>query len=161
MEPLIRLVTTPPPFAILDRVLDGPYFDVTGGELPVAVQLGRTESGQLVCTGVLVGWGTEPKRVTARALQHIHLGELLGSLSATLEVDAPTVEPKRAGPKGWPDSHYRRVAELYERGLEEAPRRPVRWLCGELNASQATVHRWLQRARDKGMLPRTGRRGPG
>jgi hypothetical protein len=162
MEPLIELLADRPPYVSLDRSLDGPFFELAG-ELPVAVQVGR-ENGRLVCTGVLVGWGDPPRRVTAEALRSVRLGELLRELGRVLAPemarDAPSVSRRNPGPKPWPDSRYEAVASLYERALEVQPDRPVVWLAEQMNASRATVYRWLQRTRDKGFLPRTARRGP-
>jgi transposase-like protein len=58
----------------------------------------------------------------------------------------------RPGPKGHPPEHYERVAAAYRQALISHPRSPMRALAEQLHASDATVRRWVQRARDKGLL---------
>jgi hypothetical protein len=58
----------------------------------------------------------------------------------------------RPGPKGHPPEHYERVAAAYREALIASPRAPMKALAKQLHASDATVRRWVQRARDKGLL---------
>jgi hypothetical protein len=60
----------------------------------------------------------------------------------------------RPGPKGHDDEYFKRVAEDYRRALIARPRAPVQMLLElyEDRFSEATIRRWLQRARDKGYL---------
>jgi hypothetical protein len=58
----------------------------------------------------------------------------------------------RPGPKGHPPEFFATVADAYRGALVVAPLSPIKYLAGEFHASEATVHRWLTRARDQGHL---------
>lgn len=117
--------------------------------------------------------------ITARDIRRIPLGAVLASvgdqarnpsspfyglLPLLPQWAAPLTDIKerlvklRPGPTGHSEEHFRDVANRYRAALRHSPRRPVRALSEELHASEATIRRWLQRARDKGFL---GQASPG
>jgi hypothetical protein len=159
--------------AALEQDLEGPCFKLLGGDLPLAFQVGTAADGRLVCTGLLIGWNEPRAEVTARALRNIRLGEILGDLvpmgaraptakgrkaARALVTDAPRARTRRPGPAGHPREHYEQVAKLYKEAGKR--RAPVKWVAEQMDASPATVHRWLQKCREDGLLARTQRRGP-
>jgi len=145
--------------------LEGPCLRLTGPGVPVplVMQLARAEDGRLICTGLVIGGGDPRVEVTTRALHAIKLGELRDSLAGLLRHDRmPMVQPRRPGPQGRPDEHYEQLARWYlDEALVLAPRSPIKWLVENHyeGTDPATIHRWLQRARDKKLIPRRGRRG--
>jgi hypothetical protein len=160
---------TPP--APLPRVLEGPYVQIEDNGLPIALQLGLSPSGRLICTGLLVGWlegakggGGELKPSEVHA---IRLGQLLNDLDLSDEpIRDSTISPvpnwlrqnvpavKHPGHAGHPDDHYERVAQLYTRALVERPGAPMQWLAEQLHVSPATAYRWRDEAADRGFLPK-------
>ncbi len=159
-------------FSAEDDALDTP---------PVAVCLGRSADGDLICTGLIVGLsqayphgaGKRHKRpdveVTSRSLRGVPVAELIGRAIPMARgeqnnmpewmverilgrvPDLPQVK-RNPGPKGHGDEHFRNVAAWYRRAVDEHPRAPMKWLAEQLHADRATVNRWVQRARDKGYL---------
>jgi hypothetical protein len=111
---------------------------------------------------------SKPVEITSRSLRDLPLAELLGSVDAlrddpegkalfrrlfALADDLPPTFPRRRpGPKGHPREHFEQVAQAYRIALARAPRAPVKTLAEQMNASDATVRRWIQRARDMGLL---------
>jgi len=111
---------------------------------------------------------SKPVEITTRSLRKVHVADLLNSVTALrddpegralfrrlfgLADDLPaSFQRRRPGPKGLPREHFEEVAQAYRRALAEAPSAPVRALAKQLNASEATVRRWIQRARDMGLL---------
>ena len=69
-------------------------------------------------------------------------------------VRTPAYKPARIkpGPDGWDHEHFERVAAAYRKALTTHPGGPVRALVAQMGRSEATVHRWLQRCRDMGLL---------
>ncbi len=142
---------------------------------PVALAIGRSADGRLICTGMLIGLNEayplgnnrfgEPMEVTSRDLRGIPVAELIGkavhAAPAHHELGARFAEARARdlaavrrspGPKGHPDEHFQWVADMYRRALEARPDAPVVWLTEQLDRDRSTVNRWLQRARDKGYL---------
>lgn len=139
---------------------------------PVFLRLGRSPEGRLVCTGLIVGnlarFHGSPVEITARSLRSIPLAELIGTAVSTgrlpddfgaeirkLLHDAPGLPARlkvRPGPKGHSAEHFAHVADMYRLALDKAPGAPMRWLRKELHVSEATARRWVQRARDQGLL---------
>lgn len=138
----------------------------------VTVRIGQAPDGRYIVTGVILGLDG-PREITARGLRAIPLADLLtavareaakaqqgepmpiGNVALALPgiLAEPYERPKvRPGPKGWPPEHFERVAEAYRSALQRTPRSPIRTLAKELNASDPTIHRWLQRCRDMGLL---------
>jgi hypothetical protein len=58
----------------------------------------------------------------------------------------------RPGPKGHTREHFGAVAAAYREVLKTSPRAPIKTLAANLNYSEATIRRHLQRARDMGLL---------
>jgi len=148
------------------------WHGVAGGspELPgeVLIRLGTTEDGRLVCTGLLVG-GWEKAEVSSTALRHIPIAALVTWVKSASQSDDPLMagifgsavelahtgaqRPRvRPGPRGHPRSHFEEVAAAYRAAIGRGVRSPVAALKRELNASEPTVRRWLQRCRDMGLL---------
>jgi hypothetical protein len=144
---------------------------VSGGTLdhPVLVRFALSPEGALMITGVVLGaFGEEA--IGSRSLRRVRFGEILADLPAwkrgstvhqfgqlaglimrthAAPVERPRVKP---GPKGWPDEHFRDVAERYRRALVEQPHKPMDALAHELKTTPATARRWVRRARDKEFL---------
>jgi hypothetical protein len=153
---------------------------------PVAMSVGRSPDGRLICTGLLCAnldipaiydpppgapewFGSQRVEVTARSLRELPLPALLGSIAALrddpdprgraffreifrLADDLPALPRRRPGPKGHPRAHFEQVADAYRAALVLAPHAPVKALAPQLHVSEATVRRWVQRARDMGLL---------
>jgi hypothetical protein len=110
-----------------------------------------------------------PGGVTARVLRGIKLGEVLDSfrLAERLFPLEGKDRPYRAAPvvkRGrtpYDDEHYRRVAWLYLRAIQEEPRRPVRRMAKRLNYSDDRVRQWVRQARMKGFLTEASPGRPG
>jgi len=162
---------------------------------PVAMAVGRSPDGRLICTGLLIAnldfpavydpppdapewYGSQRIEVTSRSLRQLPLPELLGSITALrddpqgralfreifrLADDLPATPRHRPGPKGHPRSHFEQVAEAYRTALAQAPQAPIKALAEQYQYSEATVRRWVQRARDMGLLGAStpGRAGEG
>ena len=92
--------------APLPHPLAGPFVRLGQHDPPVALQIGQSPSGRLICTGLLVGWQINaigdaskvPKdkrtELTARAVHGIRLGEILNDLELLPEDGG---SPKRKG----------------------------------------------------------------
>jgi hypothetical protein len=142
----------------------GGWCRIEGGPVPVSLRLGKADDGRLACTAVAFDGGDV--EITARMLRSMPLGELVaiaagersdgasGEIHRWLigETAEGGVTRVRPGPGGYPHEHYEQVAAAYRQALTEAPRSPVKWLTEQLHASEPTVRRWVQRARDLGLL---------
>jgi hypothetical protein len=131
---------------------------IKGFPVPLLGCFGKTDDGRLVCTGLLLDPRSNTE-ITARILREIPIGRILtvgnlGLLPGYVRSAKP-YRPQRvkSGPKGWPREHFVKVAESYRQVLMTHPRTPIRALARQLQRSEPTVHRWLQRARDLGLLP--------
>jgi hypothetical protein len=141
------------------------------GPVPVMLTMSRADSGRLICTGLIIGrqpvWNDGRTEVTSRSLRGIPIAEYIGLAQQTAEIPDSygeavrallTLAPesprarRRPGPKGYDDGHFEYVAAAYRRAGVEAPRAPMKWLTNYLYASEPTVRRWVQRARDRGYL---------
>jgi hypothetical protein len=149
-----------------------------GDKVPIQVRLATSPEGSLVCTGLIIG-GFQNEAISARDLRGIRLGEILADLATALgehrkqkalrnveelrrvtigdlleSSAAWVVKPTklRPGPHGHPREHFEGVAMAYRAALVSAPRRPIKTLAEQYHASEATVRRWVQRARDMGLL---------
>jgi hypothetical protein len=151
---------------------------VVGTGLPEAgvyVRLGRTPDSRLVCTGVHIGDEDAGHEVTATDLRRVPLAAILGDAARYLAGEgadsplhaavmrkiasdwfrqaAPFIGARtRPGPGGLPPEHFERVAEAYRAALSAAPRRPIQYLAEKFNVPEPTLRRWVQRARDRGLL---------
>lgn len=148
------------------------WITVRHSDQDVTVRVGQAGDGRYIITGVILGLDG-PREITARGLRSIPLADLLTTLtreaakarrgepmsvrSLALALPGLLAEPYerpkvRPGPKGWPPEHFERVAQAYRGALQRTPRSPIRTLKKELNASEPTIRRWLQRCRDMGLL---------
>lgn len=139
--------------------------------LPVFLNLAKSSDGRTICAGMIVGklapFSAGPSEVTSRALRAIPISDLIetaissgelpdsyGAAVRALVEGAPrvAVPKRRPGPNGLSDEYLKMVAAYYRASLEAAPGRPMQWLVEQLDRSEATVRRHVQRARDKGFL---------
>jgi hypothetical protein len=74
--------------------------------------------------------------------------------SAVAAVGRVTVNARSShpGPKGWPDEHYQKVAVHYREALLHHPRSPMKWAAETWPTSDASMRRWVKRARVLGYL---------
>ncbi len=124
---------------------------------PMYVCFGRADDDRVVVTGLMLSPGVN-QEISARLLREIPLGRIFVmekvGLVAGYVKSAEPYQPAHAkpGPKGWPRSHFERVAEAYRNALVESPNTPIRVLMAQFGGpSEATVHRWLQRCKDMGL----------
>ncbi len=137
-----------------------PWCEITikGFPVPLLGCFAKTVDGRLVCTGLMLDPRSNTE-ISARILREIPLGRILtlgnvGLLPGYVKSAKP-YQPARvkSGPKGWPREHFVKVAQAYRQILVTHPRTPIRALARQLDRSEPTVHRWLQRSRDLGLLP--------
>lgn len=165
---------------IADEIKQGDnWYDVswkTGsltGELydgEVLIRLAKSPDGRLVCTGMVLGGavGSETE-ITARSLRDLPLTPLLAKLgqwrenrdqtgifSAGFKRYAPMLS---RGPRGLPDEHFERIADLYRIALKRQPRAPLKAMQellakdkGGYMPSDSTIHGWIRQARQRGFL---------
>jgi hypothetical protein len=133
----------------------------------VAVRFGRAPDGRLIVTGLIVGLEGE-REITSRHLRSIPLGRYLEAAKALARDDDRLSEghpwkgvfQPRARP-AMPVARGRRktitpeflagVAKRY-REVCRVTDKPIRQLAEEYSVSEATIRRWHQRARDRGLL---------
>jgi len=139
--------------------IDGePWWRWEGTDTPsfsVCLRIGRVQ-GRLACTGLHLE-AAQDGELTARDLRELHLPDLLTRFAWSRDrVEARPAtrleRPGHPGPRGHSREHFEQVAALYREALEADPYRPVAWMRGRLDASPATLRRWIQRARDMGLL---------
>lgn len=132
-------------------------FDIDGIPMPIWACFATTEDGRRVCSGLLVSPGANTEIVSS-LLRAIRLGALVTLdslfLSAGTVKDAKPYSPAktRPGPAGYPLEHFVLVADAYRNAVITHPKTPLRALARQLNRSEPTVHRWLQRCRREGLL---------
>lgn len=143
-------------------------FKQEGLPFPLLMSFGKAADGRLICTGLVAGaLADEPVEVTARSLRELPIADLLGSVVALKDDDdfggifravldlADEVEElprRRPGPRGYDRHHFEHVAAIYREALTTSPRAPMREATRRLHTSEATARRWVQRARDMGLL---------
>lgn len=139
--------------------------------LPVMLNLAKGADGRIVCRALVVGaispYSGGPREVTSRSLRQIPVAELIEGAIASGQMpggygqvvrdlldkaDTLTVPKRRPGPNGISDEYLRMVAEMYRTAVEVKPTAPIQWMTVQLDRSEATVRRHVQRARDKGFL---------
>lgn len=149
---------------------------VIGEGLPAAgvyVRFGHASDGRLACLGVHVGAPGGDAEVTATDLRRIPLAAVLGDAAAYLTGEAASDPLEKAimrkmagdvlvqhatplGPRTrssrLPAEHFERVAGQYRAALVAAPGRPIQYLSERSNTPEPTLRRWVQRARDMGLL---------
>lgn len=138
--------------------------DVPGHPHRVAVCLGEADDGRLIATGILID-PTKNLEVTSRLLRDVRLGELVSAAALSpfpvgrvKHATRQRIRKARPGPAGHPDEFYSRIAEAYKRAVRTHPRTPVITLMAQLDRSEATVHRYLQECRRRGLLDKRIRR---
>lgn len=139
------------------------WHEVDGWPIAITVRLTKAPDGRLGCSTIVLD-GFPDVELTSRLLRSIALGEVVteaagageggGEIIRWLAQSGAAEAPARTrpGPSGYSSEHYELVAEKYRQALEVAPRAPIPWLKGELHASEPTIRRWVQRARDRGLL---------
>ncbi len=167
------------PFSEWITVLGG-----RGHRLPFSIQItvGVAEDGRLVCTGLRTLPGVT-QEVTARSLRQIPLSQILAALgerygagsglAEALQIvaerhglvvrtamDDPPRYERPPQPRGYriPREHFEHVAEVYREALRVNPRQPYSYITKTLQTTTPTARRWVQRAREMGLLGE-GRRG--
>jgi hypothetical protein len=137
--------------------------------MPVFLKLARDHRGRLVCQALIIGditpWSKRYREINAARLRDIRIPELIslavwtstipdefGAEISEILSSVPALSLSPRGPRGYPDDHFRAVAELYRKALIEAPRAPTKWIAEQFVVSMPTARRWVQRARDKGYL---------
>jgi|GEM_PF-6094449 len=148
---------------------------------PVEIRVNRTEDGRLACTGLQLGarLDIDPPQVeteiTARSLRDLPISQILGAIARQLPAQPMAAEAlgvngviqgpplrratrPRPGPRGWPREHFEEVARVYREGLAREPRAPVKYVRETMFTTEPTARRWIQRARDMGLL---GKATPG
>lgn len=143
--------------------------ELGGDNLPFLVRISAEPNGELICTGLVLGLDGH-SQVTARGLRKVQLAPLLATLAGLRQMDRPrgTEEiyrdlpayvPQRPGPRGLQRAHFERVAEAYRAASLTGS--PVPTIAKAWNTSESNVRRWVQRARDMGLLgpPRPGKAG--
>lgn len=125
---------------------------------PIMVRLGKAPDGRLVISGMAVGLDA-PVEVTARSLRVIPLASILTTLARSRFMPlviqntiSQARQPVRRGPRGLTDAHFEEVATTYRQALMEAPRSPLVAFRLLMPSSESTARRWIQRARDRGLL---------
>ncbi|MGO8683647.1 MAG: hypothetical protein ACLQUT_03570 [Thermoleophilia bacterium] len=130
--------------------------------------------GRLVCTALRIGEmrrsGHVPE-ITAKSLREIPLGAILEQVADDLGVGtgeilaqvlgvahllrapAPVAkEHLRPGPQGYDRAFFAEIAELYREALVRRPGSPYTYMRARRPGSLPTQRRWVQRARDMGLL---------
>jgi hypothetical protein len=132
------------------------------------VRIGQA-GGRLVCTGLRVDTGEGPEtEITARALREIQLPEILRqfgerwyedpAFARALGIDPPqaTTRPAsqqaRLGRRPYGREHFEHIAALYRDAIIAAPDNPYAYIKDREFRSLPTIRRWVQRARDMGLL---------
>jgi hypothetical protein len=148
-----------------DAVTGGSWLRVEDPDLPrpVYVRIAVADDGRRVCTGLILN-STPERELTARELRKIPLAAILEKLmlpqSPQLRgiLEQQKASRSRAGRQGYPDDHYRRVADAYRRAKRaEPPSSPIKALETEFHVSEPTVHRWLRAATERGFLTKEER----
>jgi hypothetical protein len=137
------------------------------------VRIGRLPDGRFACTGLRINnRGDCETEVTARTLREIRLPDIVKSAVHAAHAEDPAFSryllgyelppvaarsrPRlRPGPPGYDNAFFQDVADLYKESMREDPAHPYKhfraqW--GGAPPSLSTARRWVQRARDKGLL---------
>lgn len=156
--------------------ITGKWHKVEGAGLPTAgvyVRLGQADDGRLVCTGVHVAEHHGGQEVTATDLRRVPLAAILGDVAAYLaggDSEDPLTKAvttkmandvlrqhatpfvRAARSTTLRPEHFERVAADYRAALLTAPNRPIQYLAKRDRVPEPTLRRWVQRARDMGLL---------
>jgi len=152
------------------------WLRLSGGDLPypVSISIGVGVDGRLACTGLIVGAAEgDSVEITSTSLRSVKIADLLQDVSALTDdedfgdlmhhviqsvADDLPGPRTRPGARGLPHEHFETVAREYRRALRVAQRAPVQELRRRMGAAsghdvpEPTARRWIQRARDKGLL---------
>lgn len=145
-----------------------PWLTLTRPDLPFPIhaRFGRSDDGRLVCTGLLVA-GDDPREITSRSLRAIPMGDVVEQVAAArddqevgaivrrvmgIDDEPKDIPRRRPGGGGYGREHFEQVATAYRAALATSPRAPMKELARRLSTSEATARRWVQRARDMGLL---------
>jgi hypothetical protein len=172
---LVRVSRTKPPSnltfygpeqwrARFARLADAPWMPLELPGIPhnVTICFGEAADGRLIVTGLLID-PSENIEITSRLLREIRLGEIAARADASpfpigrVKRSAP-YRIRKSAPKDWP-VELERFAAAYKRALHTHRRTPVLRVMVELGMSEATAHRWLQRARAVGLLDQRPTKG--
>lgn len=151
---LLRLEKSPEGRLICTGVIIGAGKPRRGSREVTARELRRIPLGEIVSIcGEYVRATPKPTRLSTGAwmFEGTFMEELAG-IFLTGDLKAYTGPVARPGPKGYPREHFEGVASAYRDALLTAPSRPIAALQGQMSASEATIRRWVQRARDMGLL---------
>jgi hypothetical protein len=140
----------------------------------VRLRVGKAPDGRLVCTGLKVNSGgqgeddTPETEITVRSLREIRLPEILKTLvegwfenptfAEAAGIHVPGVAERdrktqaQPGRPGYDRAHFEHVAALYREALLRAPDNPYDYMMKAEYKSLPTIRRWVQRARDMGLL---------
>ncbi len=153
----------------------------SGKRLPFSIQItvGVADDGRLVCTGLRTPPGSTHE-VTARSLRQLPLSQILAALvkyrsssegqrmmaerfGLWTAVEAAPAYERPHLPRGYriPREHFEHVAEVYREALQRNPRHPYSYVTAALQTTTPTARRWVQRARDMGLLGEARRGRPG
>lgn len=133
-------------------------------EIPVDVsmRLGLAEGRRLVCTGLLIE-AREGTELSSREVRRVSLGTVLADFRDQYDWGpkerAPAVIPARQGAPPLDDQFLHEVVRRWQERRDMGRRAPIKDLARHYGKTEATIHRWLQRARDKGFL-KEGTRTP-
>lgn len=137
------------------------------------VRVGPLDDGRLACTGLRLNYrGDSATEITARSLREVHLPEILRAAVDRLSEADPSLakaflgyelspatrktKPRlRPGPPGYDRQFFADVADLYRESLRLNPAHPYdhfRRAWGGVPINISTARRWVQRARDMGLL---------
>jgi hypothetical protein len=148
--------------------VDGP-----GVPFPIDLRI-SSDAGRYMITGLQTGREFEPREITSQMLRQIKLREILASLLADYDPDAPPtwtlpsaitiVADENASslwraqrrPRGPDDATLRAFAHTYLTELARQPRRAMSVAAREHNISRATANRWAEMCRELGYLPAKG-----
>ncbi len=119
--------------------------------LAVRVRFAPTGDGVAVA-GVQIE-RNDGRAVTARDLRAVKLPPnwvLFGEAAARwCKPAGEPISASRKGPKAKGDEHWRAVWNAWQEARQVAPRAPVAWLLTRWPVSDATMRRWVKRARER------------
>lgn len=168
---------------VYDRARQTPWLEFKGGNFPIPLMLrfGKVDN-ELVCTGLMLGLADSDIRPITASDLRLPLATIVSFVRAVarkeqelarekkstgylrlfgIAVDrlspstVPAIPRARPGRRGYPDEHWREVADRYRRALEADKRRPTKLLVEHYereSISEATVRWWLREARKRGFL---------
>jgi hypothetical protein len=146
------------------RLAGAPWMPLELPGIPhdMAICFGEAADGRLIVTGLLID-PSENLEITSRLLREIRLGDIAARADASpfpigRVKGSATHRIRKGAPKDWPVELERFVA-AYKRALHSHRRTPIRRVMAELGMSEATAHRWRNRAIAVGLLDQRTTRG--